>query len=289
MTPGPRLRGPALVFLTYVIWSTTGPFFRCSGLEVASYVGAANTVGIALLLFFYRGRLLRHLAAMRGRHIFWLGACNAANNWAYFAALSLTSIGNAVVPHYAAPVLVALLSPLLLKEWPSERIWIALGLSMAGMLAVGWREMQLGSLQDLMGMALALGSAVAYAGSVILIRDQSRAGVDPIAITVAQSIALWLVALPFMDYGGFTWRSFGVAAAAGAFHLSLGAVIYAVALRRVKAAVAGVMGYTEIVFGLLWGALLFSEAVTGVDTSDFVVPGSSVSGASVASVTGIPV
>jgi drug/metabolite transporter (DMT)-like permease len=255
------MRHHLMLLLAFLLWSTSGPLLRLSGLGVADYIAASSTVGLAALLALFGRRVFRALSSVPRGPLLRVAVVGAFNIWAAFAAFRLTTIGNVLVLHYTAPLLVALVEPAVLGERLSRRSIPILGISIVGLLLFGYDELAFGGGRDLLGLGLAAASAVAYAAVIIYSRDLARLGADPLALTVGPSAFLWLCVLPFVRPSSFEPMGLAIAGGAGLMHLSIAAMIYMIALRHLRASTAAIMGYLEIVFGLGWGLLFFGETV----------------------------
>ncbi len=256
------MRYAFFVLISFFLWSTTGPLLRASDLPVATFVTIANGFGVAVLLAIYGRRILPLAKKLPpGRTVLYI-AGGAVNVIASFAAYRLTTIGNVLVPHYIAPLLVAVVSPALLGEKPSARSVEALAASLMGLALFAGRDMTLGSPDDVAGLALAGFSAVGYAVVILLTRDLSRAGTDPVLLSVVASGALGVGTAFFFEPSVCTTDGVAVAVVAAILHLAIAAPLYVHSLRHVRAATAGVIGYSEVVFGVLWGAFLYGERLT---------------------------
>jgi hypothetical protein len=88
----------------------------------------------------------------------------------FFYSLSLLPLAEALTLSFLAPVFVALLGALLLKEKLGGRVFQALGFGLAGMLVMVWPRLQGDVSNAELGVAAALFSAVAYAFNLILLR-----------------------------------------------------------------------------------------------------------------------
>jgi drug/metabolite transporter (DMT)-like permease len=253
-----------ILLLSFLLWSTGGPLLREARMPLANYVAAANLVGVGFLLILFWRRIRGGVAGLPRVRTWALCVVSAANVLTAAAAVFHTKIGNVIILHYIAPVLVALFSPMVLGEKPGGRAWSALGVSLIGLALFGSEEVDFTGRTEMTGVILAFVSAFAYATVILLIRGDATRGADPIALTVLQSTFLWVCVLPFMDANAFHLRGVAIASLAGVLHLSLAAVLYVTALRHIPAAVASILGYSEIVFALIWGAVLYGEEVTVV-------------------------
>ena len=88
----------------------------------------------------------------------------------FFYSMSVLPLAEALTLSFLAPVFVALLGGLMLKEKLDSRILQALGFGVAGMLVMVWPRLQ-GQVSGAgLGVAAALFSAVTYAFNLVLLR-----------------------------------------------------------------------------------------------------------------------
>lgn len=184
----------------------------------------------------------------------------------FFFALGRLPLAETVALSFLSPLLMALFGSLILAEKLDRSIFIALGAGVAGMLLiVGWRlghtAYEAGALA---GVAAICVSTITYALNIIVLR--MRAQRDP-AITIVwfQSacpavmllIPAWFVWSPpaLSDLGLFTLV--GALAVSGHYLLAL-------AFARAEAARLAPLHYTSLVWGIVFGYLMFAEVPTTV-------------------------
>ena len=153
--------------------SLSGPLVRLSGahpLAIAAWrLGFSLVViGAALLITGewrqWRGISRRELVIALGA-----GSMLALHFWSWNSSVALTSVAASVVLVNTQPVVVALLSMLWLREAPTRRQWIGIGIAMIGALVVAlpdlMREDSGGAAHPraLLGDLLALGGALTAA------------------------------------------------------------------------------------------------------------------------------
>ena len=152
-----------------------------SSVELTQVRSAGAFVGLALVLVLVRPRSLR-LKLRELPFLVLFGVTGVAFvQWLYFVAIHRLPIGIALLIQYVAPLLVALFARLVLKEAVRRRVWVALALALAGLAAVMevWsEELSL----DGLGLAAAVGGAVAYA-AYILLAERGVATRDPVSLT----------------------------------------------------------------------------------------------------------
>ena len=118
----------------------------------------------------------------------------AALQWTYFVAIDRLPVGMALLLEYQAPILVAVWARVVQKEAVRPRMWVGLGLAMAGLSAATgiWK----GAVFDPLGIAAGLGAAVCFA-AYFLIGEHGVGTLDPLRVIVwsflVASVALNLV------------------------------------------------------------------------------------------------
>jgi drug/metabolite transporter (DMT)-like permease len=126
----------------------------------------------------------------------------AAVQWLYFLAIHRLAIGIALLIQYLAPLLVALYARFVLHEPVRRRIWLALALSLAGLVLIV--ELWKGLVLSGAGVAAALGAAVTYAVYVLL-AERAVAERDPISLSAYGFLfasIFWAVVQPWWSFPG---------------------------------------------------------------------------------------
>jgi drug/metabolite transporter (DMT)-like permease len=136
----PDRRAPIVLTLALIGVSTSGPLVRLSHaapLAIAAWRLAFSLliIGAALLLtgeWRQWKNLTRGEVALAGA----AGAMLALHFWSWTTSITLTSVAASVVLVNTQPVVVALLSVYWLREPPTRRQWIGIGIAMLGALIV---------------------------------------------------------------------------------------------------------------------------------------------------------
>ena len=192
------------------------------------------------------------------RAIFYVGT-----SFLFFYAIAVLPMVETMVFTYVAPIFMAILGRLLLKEKVPASTALAILLSFAGILVIAFgKGLSLGHLSgSLLGILAALGSAGTYALANVLLR--ARAGNDTIAgIVVLQNILSSAIVLPFAfwvsDPFGALWSEWKLGLMMGAFG-TVGQFAMATALHRAPAARIGTLEYTSIIWATVIGIFFFGE------------------------------
>lgn len=177
----------------------------------------------------------------------------------FFYSISVLPLAEALTLSFLAPVFVALLGALILKERLDGRILQALGFGLAGMLVMVWPRLQGGVTGAELGVAAALISAVSYAFNLILLRTIAVKE-HPAIIVLFQNAGpalclAWPAYYVFQPMSGgdlLTYFSAGALGVAGHFSLTS-------AFARAPASRLAPIEYTALVWASQLGWFVFSE------------------------------
>ncbi|TDC23214.1 hypothetical protein E1265_13420 [Streptomyces sp. 8K308] len=218
---------------------------------------AAATLAVLLSLSGYR-RLLRY----PGRVVLVPGVLLAVQWGLHFAALQHTSIISAVLMTSTAPVMIAFLAPLLLRERPGALSLTALPLAVAATALIVTRGEQGGEPHPV-GLAFGAGSAFSYALLIIYLKRYTD-DIDPTTLVFYETLVAaavlsptYLLAPPALTHGEVARLALlGVVLTA-----CLG-IAYQSVMRRVTALEVGVLSYVEPATAALLAVTLAGEPLT---------------------------
>lgn len=201
----------------------------------------------------------------------------------WFYSLSKLTLVQAVGVGYTAPIFIALLAMLVLKERPSRWIWLALAIGVLG-VGVGLWPAWLAErgpasaqgAQRLLGMGAAAVSAVSYAGVVVLARHQAQHDALWTILLVQNLLPLALLAGPAWWF----WRPMALADLPTVLLMgalaTVGLLAITWAFSHIEASLAAPMEYSGLVWAGLLGYLVFGELPTawGLGSALLIVLGS---------------
>jgi len=225
---------------------------------VRGAVGGARAAAIALLVAGVLGAPLalgsrrRAGPVSRGRRdwclLVALGVANALNTWLYFRALTEGPVAAGAISHYLAPVLIAVLAPIVLHEPASRRTPLALVLALSGtavlLFSRGGGE---GSVAH--GVSLGGASAIFYATTVLISKKIGGRFTDLEMFSYHALVAsVVLVPLAGLPSEAELWLR---PAAGGVVSGLVAGTVYYAGLRRIPAERVAVLTYTEVVAAML--------------------------------------
>ena len=177
----------------------------------------------------------------------------------FFYSVSVLPLAEALTLSFLAPVFVALLGGLLLKEKIDKRILQALGFGIAGMLVMVWPRLQGHVSGAGLGVAAALFSAVSYAFNLILLR-RIAVREHPTVIVAFQNVgpAVCLAIPAALAFVPMTWADLAAYLFAGALGVA-GHLTLTSAYARAAASRLAPIEYTALIWASLLGFFVFGE------------------------------
>jgi drug/metabolite transporter (DMT)-like permease len=180
--------------------------------------------------------------------------CYAATVVLFVCANKLTTAANAIFLQYTAPIYIALLGAWFLRERPSRVDWILMGVTQLGIGLFFLDDLKPGNLA---GNLFALASGLCYSVLVVLLRQQKDA--SPFESVLLGNVLTACIGLPF----AFTSPAEAVSVPAllllGVVQLGIPYVMFASAIRHVRALDASLISAIEPVLNPVWVFLALGE------------------------------
>jgi S-adenosylmethionine uptake transporter len=181
----------------------------------------------------------------------------------FFTAIARLPLAVAIALTFMAPLLMALLGRLILKEPIAPRALGAIAVGFLGVVVIA-RGQQVSQAEsfDPLGISAALACAFFYALSLVLMRKQSAKDSALTIVTLSNILALILMApVVAVQWQPPTMGHLGAFALAG-FLGTCGHLCMAWAYSRAHAGKLGIMEYTAFLWGALLGYAFFAEVPT---------------------------
>lgn len=261
------------IITAILIWSSLGILVRKTGLPTLSIVFYPAAIGGALqLLMLLKTGQMRDAVRMpdnSAKSILLLSLVPfffLANAFLFYFAFTHTTIANAVLSHYTAPVFVALMAPLFLKERILKITWLAIIIASLGLWLI-LRTPASGELIFLQeshsrGIIAGALSGLTYAFLILIVRGIASR-FSALFIIFVQNTVVALILLPFVLASPIPLQSLMYMIIMGVVHSTIASLLYVQGFKTVKANEAAVLGYFEPV-GAIILALIFLHEVPGV-------------------------
>ncbi len=253
------------IVFSLLIWSTYGLILKKIQVNPVVFTFLTAISGCFFITFLVRKKNISIKVPVKTFILlFLITVLFLSNSITFFYAYRLTTIPNAIFSHYLAPVFVAVVAPILLKEKIEPFTIAALVISLAGTAFIffpeGFKFAMSG--KDFAGISLGVVSAVCYALLIVLIKHliSNISYFVVIFYQGAITFIIFLLLFPLLkSHLNFSFKYFGYIFFIGFTHSFLAPVMYLEGLKGVKAQVAGLLGYFEIIGSILIGMIFLKE------------------------------
>ena len=246
-----------------LLWGLAGPLIKWSGLPSLSIIAIRFWVPLVLTYAWIRWVEREKLQPM-DRSLANISALTLIGNTLYIVAFSFTSISNVLLLLYTRPVLTTLFASALLHEHISRRLWGLLLLSCVGAITIiSAHEISFLN-SDIVGMGIALLTALITGFSWALIKKRSHGVHTPSQILFHQHLfggVLGGILLPYIIYHE---PAVGVSIALfyGLVVGFFGSMLHFRALRSVPLSKIMPLTYTELLVAITCGTWFFGDVLS---------------------------
>lgn len=256
------------IIMAILIWSSLGIFVRKISMPNHSIIFYTSAIaGLLQFLLLTSTGLLKETTRTKKDvrstlFLILVPLFFIANTMLFYFAFRNTTIANTVLTHYTAPIFVAILAPLMLKEKIQKITWIAIVLSSTGLWFILGGKNPVNSIsqgnQETLGIIAGAMSGLAYALLIIAVRKIASL-YSSLFITFVQNGIVALVLLPFVLRTHLTPQALPYLITLGIVHSTIAPLLYVQGFRSVKANEAAILGYIEPVGATLLAFIFFSE------------------------------
>lgn len=264
------MSGKMKIVIAMLIYGSIGVFVRSielSAIQIAflrASIGSFFLVVVSMIL----NKSLSLKIDKKNAGIYFISGALLGVNWFFlFKAFEYTSISNAILVYYLAPIIVILLSPIVLGERLTVHKFFCMATAIIGltMIVLNNLGMQLSGKEHLEGIGFALLAAVFYA-SVILInkRYPSSNGLDT---TIIQLLASVVVLMPILFVNqGFSnlvvrGTSLWMIVILGALHTGVAYLLYFSSMRVLDGQTVAIYCYIDPISAMAFAWVFLGERV----------------------------
>ena len=258
--------------LSMIFFGTIGVFVRyidLSSSEIALLRGLIGSLFLTTVMFMMKKNISWALVKVNAL-VLLLSSIALGGNWIFlFQAYKHTTISNAALSYYFAPVIVLILSPLVLKEKLSAKKIICIGVAMLGLLfIVGNGGLSTSGLDDLIGIGYGLMAAVFYASLMLL--NKFIQNMDGLETTLLQLGTATILLMPYV----FFTEGFGILEVSsssipfililGIVHTGIGFLLFFSGMKKLKGQSIAALSYADPITSLMISAIILQEQMTFV-------------------------
>ena len=255
----------AMILSSMAIFGTLAPFVRnisVSSGELALYRAVMASVLIGIFLKVTRQNPGAG-ASRRDLILLLVSGVAMGFNWILlFEAYKYTSVSNATLSYYFAPVIVTLMCPILFREKLTPKQILCFVMSTVGIVLITGVG-SLGGGTDLVGILFGLSAAVLYATVVLL--NKFIGNVEGIQRTFLQFLAAVVVLIPYVlltsgvTLGGLDAKGWICLLVVGLVHTGVTYCMYFSSLKHISGQQAAILSYVDPLVAVLISVTLLGE------------------------------
>ena len=244
-----NLKAVLLLLAAAFLWSTGGVLVKLVNWNPLAIAGSRSLISaIVLFLFIKKPRFTKTKAQMFGIVAY---ACTVIS---YVIANKMTTAANAILLQYTAPIFVAFLGAIFLKERNRWYDWLAVVFVIGGMMLFFVDNLSIG---NMMGNFVAIASGFFFACLIVTMRYQRDS--SPADIAFFGNILTFLVSIPFWGHGWFTTSNVTGILLLGVFQLGISYICYTSATKHISALEGSLILTIEPILNPLWAFLIIGE------------------------------
>ncbi|MCY9405380.1 EamA family transporter, partial [Bacillus spizizenii] len=255
--------------LSMIIFGTMGLVVRYIDLSSSETALLSSSIGCLFLMFvfFMMKKTIPWKLAKANAYILLLSGIALGGNWIFlYQAYDHTTLTNATLGYYFAPVFVMILSPMVLKEQLPIKKMVCIGVAIIGMLLIVGNGISASGTEDLLGIFFGLVAAAFYAALMLLNKFIHHMG--RLEITIIQ---LGITALLLLPYVFFTegFGILGVSNSSVPFIIILGIVntgigfwLFFSGMQKLKGQSIAILSYVDPFVAILISAMILQEQMT---------------------------
>ncbi|MGE6375802.1 DMT family transporter [Peribacillus muralis] len=257
--------------LSMIIFGTIGLVVRYIDLSPSERALLSSFLGcfFLLLVFFMMKKKISWNSVKSNASFLIVSSIALGGNWIFlYQSYDYTTIANATLGYYFAPVFVMILSPFILREPLSIKKMVCIGAAIISMLMIAGEGVSASRSDDILGFSFGLIAAAFYAALLLLnkfIKDMGK-----LELTIIQLAITALLLMPYV----FLTEGFGifkVSSSSVPFILILGIIntgigfwLFFSGMEKLKGQSIAMLSYVDPFVAILISAIILQERMTMV-------------------------
>jgi len=252
-----------------IIFGAVGVFAKyidLSSSEIALFLSMIGGLFLLVVFCWTKQKVLWCKVKKNAAALFIASAALTGNWFFLFRAYKETTIANAALSYYFAPVLVIMLSPFVLKEKLSLKKAVCVGIALLGLLFI----LQSGRMETTGYHLLGIGYGLVAAGfyAIFTLVNKFIRDLDGLTNTILQLGLSVVMLVPFvLITGGFkiftiTGDAVVLMLMLGILHGGVGFYLFFSGMKGLKGQSIAVLSYIDPLTSLLISALVVGERIT---------------------------
>ncbi len=257
------------IITAMLTWGSMGIFVRHINLPAGQIAFIRGIIGLSFLLavslLLKKPILKKELA--NNKWILIASGIILGANWIFlFEAYKHTTIAIATLSYYLAPIIIAIVSPLIFKEKLTFIKGVCCIAALIGLAFVsGVFETSSQGAGNGLGILFGIAAAISYASLTLM--NKCIKGLSSMDATIAQFGISSIMLIPYILLNDYPldiildWKTVILLIILGVFHTGLAFWLFFSAIRDLKAQTIAVFSYLDPVTAVLMSALLLNEKI----------------------------
>ncbi|MBV7276097.1 EamA family transporter [Clostridium sp. PL3] len=255
--------------LSMIIFGAVGVFAKyinLSSCKIALFLGLIGAIFLLVIFSFKKQKVSWDIAKKNATALL-VASIALSGNWIFlFQAYKETTIANAALSYYFAPVLVIILSTLILKERLSLKKALCIGVALLGLFLILQNSTQEMTGNHFLGIGYGLIAASFYA--TLTLTNKFIKGLDGLTNTLLQLGLSVIMLFPFLlftegfSFSSLTGKTVMLMLLLGVLHGGIGFYLFFAGMKGLKAQSIAVLSYIDPLTSLLISALVVREVMT---------------------------
>ncbi|MEF2098096.1 DMT family transporter [Bacillus sp. CFBP9009] len=255
--------------LSMIIFGTMGLVVKYIDLSSSETAFLSSSIGCLFLVFVFfimKKSIPWKLVKVNASTLF-LSAIALGGNWIFlYQSYDHTTLANATLGYYFAPVFVMVLSPFVLKELLPIKKIVCIGVAILGMLLIIGNGIRASGKDDLLGILFGLVAAAFYAALMLLNKFIQNMGM--LEITIIQLGTTALLLFPYVLYT----EGFGILEVSrssipfiillGVVNTGIGFWLFFSGMLKLKGQSIAMLSYVDPFVAILISAVILQEKMT---------------------------
>ncbi|MCP1493076.1 drug/metabolite transporter (DMT)-like permease [Peribacillus frigoritolerans] len=255
--------------LSMIIFGTMGlvvKYIDLSSSETALLSSSTGCLFLVFVFFVMKKSIQWKLVKVNASTLF-LSAVALGGNWVFlYQSYDHTTLANATLGYYFAPVFVMVLSPFVLKELLPIKKIVCIGVAILGMLLIIGNGISASGKDDLLGILFGLVAAAFYAALMLLNKFIQNMGMLEITIIQLGTTALLLFPYVLFTEGfgilGVSRSSIPFIILLGVVNTGIGFWLFFSGMLKLKGQSIAMLSYVDPFVAILISAVILQEKMT---------------------------
>lgn len=258
------------IIVAMLIWSTLGVFVKgieLSSLEIALFRAIIGSIFLILLGFITKQEFDKEVLKKNLSILIFSGVALGINWILLFESYKNTTISNATLSYYMAPIIIVILCAVILKEKITYKKILCIVAAMVGLFLIlkNGNTVNLQGYNHMKGIIFGLSAAMFYALVVVLnkfIKDLSGFKATIIQLLVSSMVILPITLLTVtLEIRTVSIKSFILLAIVGILHTGIAYFLYFSSIKNIEGQSIAILSYIDPIFALTISWVLLGESM----------------------------